>query len=238
MIAAESLATETLAQVHALANAQFESAEFQRLLETPLTLARARFFSIEMARYVANRRDCWGFAQGAAPLDVKRLIWRHEQEELILDPHVGMDHVALATREARVLGLTPEDFEAAESYPGSVAAFYAWIHLAKDRPWIQAVASCSALEVRNSSAVIAGGGLSGRIRQKLIDELHLPADELINQERHVVADQEHADLMTELIEGHVRTEEDQRAVLHGVHETYLIDRAFRGALAAGLAALD
>ncbi|MFI5268547.1 MAG: hypothetical protein ACHQ7M_14335, partial [Chloroflexota bacterium] len=74
-MSANALAAETLAEVNALANAQFESAEFRQLLGTAFTLARARFFSIEMGRYVNNRRDCWGYVQGAAPLDVKRLIW-------------------------------------------------------------------------------------------------------------------------------------------------------------------
>ena len=135
------------------------------------------------------------------------------------------------------MGLKPEDFESAPPHPASVAAFYAWIHLAKGRPWIEAVASCSALEVRNSAAIVRGGGLSGRIRKKLIEEVGLPAEELINQERHVVADEEHADLMKELVERYVHTELDQRMVLRGVRETFLIDRAFRGGLAAGMAAL-
>src|SRR5437868_6895136 len=123
--ATSSLVADSLAQVYAMANQQFDSPEFRRLLELPLTMERARFFTIEMARYIQNRRDCWAYAQGAAPLDVKRLIWAHEQEELMLDPVVGMDHVALATREAEALGLTAGDLAAAPVFPGSTAAFYA-----------------------------------------------------------------------------------------------------------------
>ncbi|HEY8692661.1 MAG TPA: iron-containing redox enzyme family protein [Chloroflexota bacterium] len=230
-------AAETLAQINALANAQFESPEFRQLLGTKLTLARARFFAIEMGRYVNNRRDCWGYVQGAAPLDVKRLIWAHEQEELVLDPAVGMDHFTLATREAEVLGLTPSDFEEGEPNPGSSAAFYAWTYLAKDRPWLEAVAASSVLEVRNSGAIVTGGSLSSRIRQKLIDELGLPAEKLINVNRHSVADEEHASLLERVVNAHVATEEDCQAVLRGARASFLIDRAFRGALAAGMAAL-
>jgi len=230
-------AAETLAQINALANAQFESPEFRQLLGTKLTLARARFFAIEMGRYVNNRRDCWGYVQGAAPLDVKRLIWAHEQEELVLDPAVGMDHFTLATREAEVLGLTPSDFEEGEPNPRSSAAFYAWTYLAKDRPWLEAVAASSVLEVRNSGAIVTGGSLSSRIRQKLIDELGLPAEKLINVNRHSVADEEHASLLERVVNAHVATEEDCQAVLRGARASFLIDRAFRGALAAGMAAL-
>jgi len=232
------IAAETLAEVNALANAQFEAPEFRQLLGTRLTLARAQFFSLQMAHYVANRRDCWGYVQGAAPLDVKRLVWAHEQEELVLDPEVGMDHFTLATREAQVLGLTPKDFEEAEVYPGCAAAFYAWTYLAKDRPWLEAVTASSVLEVRNSAAVISGGSLSSRIRRKLVDELSLPADQLINVNRHSVADEEHAALMETVVAAHVATEEDRQAVLRGARASFVIDRAFRGALAAGMAALD
>jgi hypothetical protein len=233
-----SLVAETLAEVNALANAQFESSEFRQLLGKRLTMARARFFTIEMGRYVNNRRDCWGYVQGAAPLDVKRLIWAHEQEELVLDPNVGMDHYTLATREAEVLGLTPADFEQAAACPGSIAAFYAWTYLAKDRPWLEALAASSVLEVRNSAAVVTGGSLSSRIRQKLVDDLGLPAEKLINVNRHSVADEEHASLLERVVGAHVATDADRQAVLRGGRASFLIDRAFRGSLAAGMAALD
>lgn len=228
---------EVLGEVKAMANAQFDSPEFRQLLETRWTLPRARFFTIEMARYVSNRRDCWGYAQGAAPLDVKRLIWAHEQEELVLDPEVGIDHYSLAMKEAELLGLDPKDFDDADLNPGTAAAFYAWIHLAKDRPWLEAVATCSVLEVRNSAAVISGGSLSSRVRRKLVEELGLPADKLINVNRHSVADEAHATLLERVVQAHAKTDEDCRAVLRGARESFLIDRAFRGSLAAGMAAL-
>ncbi|GEM_PF-151505 len=238
MIAAKSLAAETLAEVYAMARAQFETPEFRQLLELPLTLARARFYTIQMGRYIANRRDCWGFAQGSAPLDVKRLIWAHEQEELVLDPEVGTDHFTLATKEAQALGLTPEDFEGAEIAPACQATFYAWIHLAKDRPWLEAVTSCSVLEVRNSAEVIEGGGISARIRRKLIEETGLAAEKLVNANRHAVADTAHANLLEQVVSRHVLTEADRQAVLRGARESFLIDRAFRGAMAVSMAALE
>jgi hypothetical protein len=238
MIAASAPAAGIMAEIGAMANAQFETPEFRALLGTPFTRDRARFFSVQMALYVSNRRDCWAYAQGSAPLDVKRLIWAHEQEELVLDPAVGMDHFTLVTREAEALGLTEEDFRQAEAVPAALASFYAWIHLAKDRPWLEAVASCSVLEVRNSAAVVKGGSLSSRIRRKLIEEVGLPADKLINQNRHSVADEEHASLLQLVVDRHVHTEQDRAEVLRGARESLLIDRAYRGALAAGITALD
>ncbi len=187
-----------------------------------------------MAHYVCNRRDCWGYVQGSAPLGVKRLIWEHESEELVCDPRVGIDHFTLATREARVLGLTADEIERGELLPGAVAAFWSWRSLAKDRPWLEAVAASCVLEIRNSSAVIRGGGLAQRIRKKLIEEAGLPAEQLINQSTHVQADVSHADLLSRVVEGYVREPEDEAAVMRGVRDSLIIDRAFRGALGLGL----
>ena len=57
-----------LDKLNRLANAQFDTPEFLRLISLPLTVHRARCYTIHMAHYVNNRRDCWGYVQGAAPL--------------------------------------------------------------------------------------------------------------------------------------------------------------------------
>lgn len=226
------------AEIDAMANRQFETPEFRELLGPPLTLSGARLFSINMAHYVRNRRDCWGYVQGAAPLDVKRLIWEHEQEELVYDPRAGMDHYTLTTTEARVLGLSPEEIAATPPVPGATAAFYAWIHIAKSRPWLAAFTASSALEKRNSGAVVKGGGMSYRIRKKMVEDLGIPEHELINQSVHIEADTEHATMFHRVAERHALTEEDRRAVLAAAEETFIIDRAFRGALGHAMAQLD
>ena len=64
-----------------MCNEQFESKPFNRLLSIRFTKARAQHYSIQMAFYVENRRDCWGYVQGSAPLQVKKLIWQHEEDE-------------------------------------------------------------------------------------------------------------------------------------------------------------
>src|SRR5919109_1077140 len=83
-----------------LCNAQFDSLQVKRLLSLKFSRHRAQKYSIQMAYYVKNRRDCWGYVQGAAPLDVKRLIWHHERDELIGDKDAGKDdHITLAVKE-------------------------------------------------------------------------------------------------------------------------------------------
>ena len=224
-------------EINAMANRQFETPEFRELFELPLTLARARLNAINMAHYVKNRRDCWGFVQGAAPLDVKRLIWEHEQDELVYDPRAGMDHYALTTKEAAVLGLTPEEIENTEPVPGATAAFYAWIHIAKSRPWREGIAASCALEIRNSGAVVKGGGASYRLRRKMVEELGIAESELINQSVHVEADMAHASMLRQVMDRYADTEEARRAILCGAHDSFVIDRAFRGAVAHAMGRL-
>ena len=225
------------AELDAMVNRQFETPEFTELFALRFTLPRARLLIISMAQYVCNRRDCWAYVQGGAPLDVKRIIWEHEREELVFDPRAGMDHYTLALREAQVLGLTPEDFDSAEPIPGARAAFYAWIHLAKSLPWIEGITASSILERRNSDAVVKGGGFSFRVRQKLVGDLGIPEAQLINQNVHVEADQEHPALLGGVLERYAAAPDTRSAVLRAARESLEIDRAFRGAQAQAMARL-
>jgi len=226
-----STATGLIDELNRLANAQFEMPEFQRLLTIPLTAPRAGCYLTHMTHYVRNRRDCWGYVMGAAPLDVKRLIWAHEQEELMWDPRANTDHDALAVGEAGLVGLTREQVDYAELLPGAVAAFYAWIHLTKDRPWLEAFAAQSMLERRNDDAVIAGGGKSYRWAVKMERELGIALERNLNATVHMEADVEHASMLEQVAERYATDEAGRAAILRGAHETYRIDRAFIGAIA-------
>jgi len=144
-----------------LANAQFESPEYKRLFSLKWTRERARIYMMQRSYFVLNRRDCWAYLQGSVPFDVKQIIWDHEKEELMGDDARGVEnHWALGMREGAVLGLSPEDFAATPPLPGTVACCYAWIHIAKDWPWLKALPVCAATELSNSDAIIAGGSFS------------------------------------------------------------------------------
>src|SRR4051794_15842084 len=83
-----------------LVNEQFSSPEFKFLYQTPLTMKRAQFHTVQMRFYTLNRRDCWAYVQARAPLDVKQAIWHHEEDELISDSRTGVDHITMVGREA------------------------------------------------------------------------------------------------------------------------------------------
>ena len=167
-----------------LVNQQFETPPFRRLLGISFSNERAQALSIQMKHYVANRRDCWGFVAGASPLSVKRLIWEHEGEELMGDKAAGkVDHITLAVQEGRIFGLSPEDYERVRPLDSAMACFYAWIHLAKDRPWREAIAASSVLEMRNSDDLVRGGSLSYRVGKNLERDLGIPLRQPDQQRR-------------------------------------------------------
>jgi hypothetical protein len=215
------------ARLRELSNLQFDTAEFRRLFALRLTPARARVWTIHMAHFVRNRRDCWGYALGAAPVDVKQLIWEHERDELIHDPRAGTDHTTLGYREAERFGLTPQDILNAPLDPLATTAMYGWLYLAKDPRWLVPLVAVSIIEFRNSEEVLQHGGYSGRMRSKLQAELGIPAEQLQNQNVHTAADIEHALILRQVMDRYVHTEQDAELVLWAAEQSLLIDRCFR-----------
>jgi hypothetical protein len=220
-----------------MANDQFDSSPFRRLLNTNFSRQRAQQYSIQMVYYVRNRRDCWGYVQGSAPLDVKRLIWEHEEDELIGKKSEGKDdHITLAVKEGGIFGLSAEAFDDTPALEGGIACFYSWLHLAQ-RPWLEAIASSAILEVRNSADLIQGGSLSRRIGEKFERELGIPMKKQINNAEHVIMDVEHAHLLMRVALKYATTEAAQNAIIKGARESLIIDRVYRGHLADMLEAL-
>jgi pyrroloquinoline quinone (PQQ) biosynthesis protein C len=219
------------AQLDALVNEQFDTPEFVSLLRNPINMEAARWFACQTYFYTMNRRDCWAYVQARAPLDVKQAIWHHERDELIHDERGGADHITLTIKEAGVLGLKAEDVARSEPPPMVRAALYAWTLIASTRPWLASLTASHILERRNNSAIVKGGGMSKRWREKLIRELGIQADALISSNVHVVADTEHSDIIWDAIAGHVVDELAYNQVLEGARESLTIDRAYRGALA-------
>jgi hypothetical protein len=220
-----------------LCNEQFDSAPFKRLLGAKFTRERAQQYSIQMAYYVQNRRDCWGYVQGSAPLEIKKLIWQHEEDELIGRRSEGkIDHITLAVKEGEVLGLTAAAFERGARMEGGEVCFSAWIRLAQ-RPWLEAIAASAILEMRNSAELIKGGSLSQRIGGIFERDLGIPMKKQINNAEHVVMDAEHAHLLMGVARQYATTAPAQQAILRGASESLLIDRVYRGHLADLMEAL-
>src|SRR5918999_4807584 len=225
-----SIVDELLVTLDKMVNDQFESQEFKSFLSVPLTMERGRFYVIQNALYTSNRRDCWAYVQGSAPLDVKRVIWHHESDELVNDPRANMDHYTLGVKQGEVIGLTPEDFEKAEVPPMVRACFYAWHHIALRSHWLSAYTSSHMLERRNNGNIVKGGGMSFRVGKKFENELGINLKRMISLDVHSVADTDHSDSISVMFERYVKTPADRDLVLQGARDCMAIDRAYRGAL--------
>jgi pyrroloquinoline quinone (PQQ) biosynthesis protein C len=221
---------DLLVTLDKIVNDQFESQEFKSFLSVPLTLERGRFYVIQNALYTSNRRDCWAYVQGSAPLEVKKIIWEHESDELINDPRVGMDHYSLTVKQGEVIGLRPEDFDKAEPPPMVRSCFYAWHHIALRSHWLTAYSASHMLERRNNGKIVKGGGMSYRVGKKFENELGINLKKMISLDVHVVADTEHSENISEMFERYVKNPEERDLVLRGARDSMAIDRAFRGAL--------
>lgn len=225
-----SIVSQLTMTLDRMVNDQFESLEFKNFFAVPLTMERGRFYVIQNAHYTANRRDCWGYVQGSAPLDVKRVIWQHESDELVNDPRANMDHYTLTIKQGEVLGLKPEDFEKGELPAMVRACFYAWHHMAMRSHWLTAYAASHMLERRNNAQIVKGGGMSFRVGKKFESELGISLKKMISLDLHAVADTAHSDSISEMFERYVKTPEDRDLVLQGARDCMAIDRAYRGAL--------
>ena len=218
-------------KIKAMANEHHKTPEVRYLFGTRFTPARARTWTIHQAYFVRNRRDCWALAMGQAPLDVKREIWLHEQDELISDPRAaGEDHYTLTTKEAKLLGVSEADIEHAELHPFVVAAFEAWLHLGK-KDWLQSFVSVAMVEAINSAVIVPTGGFSYQARERLVSDLGIPRESLVNRNVHVEADQEHALVLERVLRGHIKNQAMQEIVIDALKKTLVIDRAYRAGLA-------
>ncbi|MFM1815137.1 MAG: hypothetical protein RLZ98_1832 [Pseudomonadota bacterium] len=236
MSAAEAVNTKLdlkafASEVRRRAIAQFDTPQYRRILSIPLTRERMQVYELQKSHWILNRRDCWAFAQGLAPMSVKKLIWEHEEDELKGNTERDApDHYTLQILECREIGLTLEDFRNSKPREGTLMATYAWIHLVKDSPWIKAVSACSALEVSNSSEWVPEGGMSYRMGRKLEAELGVPFHKQLNAKEHSEVEIEHAHMLLEIARLGARTTADLDLMMEGLIESWQIDAAWKGIL--------
>jgi len=205
-------------QLRQHANALYATTNLRRILEIQFTRERMRVYALQMKFWLTNRRDCWGFAQGLAPEDVKAMIW---EDELGGNAERGVeDHGSLHVRESRLFGLTTDDFSNVRIAPPTRTATYAWIHLVKDSPWLKAVSACAALEISNSSEWVTDGGLGYRLGKKLERDLGIPYEKQVNLKEHAEVDVDHAHMLMQIAKRYGTTPGALELMLEGADESW------------------
>lgn len=219
-------------EVRKLANDQFASPQYKRVLSLPLNEKRAQVYTLQKAFWNLNRRDCWALAQGVVPMDVKKLIWEHEEDELAGNKTRGVeDHYSLQVRQSKEIHLTLEDFMNEKPREGTRTCNYAWLHLVRSSSWLTAVASCAALEVSNSSDWVDGGGMSYRMGKRFEADLGIPFHKQLNAAEHAEVDIVHGSLLMQVVERHATSQDKLDQVMTGLVESWQIDRVWKGQLA-------
>jgi len=193
-----------------------------------LTRDRGRVLAVQWALFNRNRRDCWGAVQCSSPLEVKRVIWKHESEELINDPRCGSDHYSLHVRRCMALGLTPEEVENAQPLPGCRAAFYGWLHIARTKPWLEALSASSILERAVDRSVVRRD-VRAEIT-KWVRDLGLEEKDLEVLTANDNADEDHSDMMEGIFLKYATTPETQAMLLRGARESLDMFRTFYDSL--------
>jgi hypothetical protein len=219
-------------ELNRIVNEHYETPEMIRFFSFPMTLARGKVKLVHQLHFNLNRRNCWGHVQASSPPQIKRLIWEHEKEELIADPRFGGDHHSAALKKAmRVTGLSAEALYSADLIPGCHAAFCAWLHLSHDSSWLKAFSASTILERANNNRIVKGGGVAIRDDRRYTDELRKAIGDIAGYNVHNVADEDHSDMMEDVLDRYATTEEAQRQTLEGAKHSLAFDRAFRGSLA-------
>jgi pyrroloquinoline quinone (PQQ) biosynthesis protein C len=221
-----------------IVNEHYLTPEIARFNSFSMTLTRAGVLMIHRVHYTMNRRDCWASVQSNCPMDVKRLIWAHEKDELVSDARFGGDHhTAEVNKAMKLTGLAAEAVHSAEIVPGCKAAFRAWLLLSRDSSWLKAFSASAVLERANNNRLVKGGGSALRDYQRYTDEVKRLIGKIPGHDVHNVADEEHSDMMEVVLDRYAVTEEARRRALEGARESLCFDRAYRGALAVYLEAI-
>jgi hypothetical protein len=221
---------EVSTELNTMVNEWYATPEIRRLLSVRLTPARIAFRKLHITHFGNNRRDCWAAVSSKAPLDVKRAIWEHEKDELIFDERMGKAHV------------TEKDLDESDEsklVPGARAAFYAWLHCAREKPWLEGLACSHILERRNNDRIVRGGTLTQRLVKRQREELGIEEKDLdVGTRIHMFADVEHSALLDSVFERYVVDDLSAKEVLNGAQESLIIERAFHGAVATAMEELD
>lgn len=218
-----------------MSNEVFETPELKRYFASPLTWAGDRIHSGMIRHYfVPNRRDCWAYVMAAAPIDVKQVIWHHEEDELIPDrTPIGLAHGSRDRDSQEVRG----DQDKPEILPGVKVACYAWILIAKDHPWLEGLAASHILARINDPTVIKGPALAQRGMNQRVKDLGVKIEELPPSARvHLEADTVHTNLTWSPFERYVTDEGTYGQAIRGARESLECFRVYAGSVGDAMAA--
>lgn len=98
--------------------------------------------------------------------------------------------------------MTAEEVLNVEPLPSTRATLYAWAWIAREKSWLEGLASNTITEWANDDRLLqdVGGGLSSRMAKRWMDDLGFSWEQMPNFKVHSQADEEHSDMLLDDLE--------------------------------------
>jgi pyrroloquinoline quinone (PQQ) biosynthesis protein C len=215
-----------------------KSPEFDRFFSLKFTRERAKISLLQLGLFIKHRRDCWAFVSGNCPeMSVKQQILAHEYDEIVKDRYSDFGHMELIVRQARTLGLTPEQALNVEPLPSTRATLYAWGWMTRERPWLEGLAALMATEWGNDDRLFEdlGGGVSRREGIRWVEDMGLQWEQIPNLSAHAEADEAHGEMFVPVLA--VFGNGNEQKILQAARESMELYRVFRLGLALAMEAI-
>jgi pyrroloquinoline quinone (PQQ) biosynthesis protein C len=160
--------------------------------------------------------------------DVNRYLIANMYEEGVCDPRVDTDHNDLHMRLGESLGLSREQIHSHAASPVTVAATSYWENMARTRPWLEAFAALTSIEIRASQRAMGSHFRTKKVRSSdAWAKLGVPREALATFTNHEAADEDHGLEALALLVKHADTEEKQEAVLRAIRDSLAVERTFK-----------
>jgi pyrroloquinoline quinone (PQQ) biosynthesis protein C len=223
-----------------LVHAAEQSEVRKRFYAMKFTTARAAVELTQIALFIQHRRDCWANVSANCPhLSVKQKILQHEYEEIIRDEYSEYGHLDLTFKQARSIGLSPEDVLNTAPLPSTRAALYGWGWITREKSWFEGLAALMATEMCSDNRLLAdlGGGASLKKAKKWLEELGATWEQIPDSAAHSKADEKHSEMFLSSLAEFV-SRDQERLALQAVKESLELREVMTGGICDAMAKLS
>lgn len=214
------------------------SPKMEHYFGVKMTIPRARLALKQLSLFVHCRRDCWAnILANCSEFPIRQKLLQHEYEELIADDYSPVGHLDLIVRQGKIIGLDSKGFLRITPLPTSLATFYGWKWITRERSWQEGLVAMMATEWVNDDRLLAdqGGGLSRRDGIRWNRDLGFRWDEMPNFAAHSEADERHSDLFLPFLSTYI-SEEDR--ALDAADEALELFKLYHTGLAEEMEKMD
>ena len=212
------------------------SPELEHYFSVCMNQSRAQLMISQLGIFIRHRRDCWAHVSANCPLmTIKQKILQHEFGEVIKDQFSDYGHLDLIVRQAKKIGMSPEQVLSAKPIPTTIATLYAWGWITRVKSWLEGLSALTVTEWTNDDRLLRdiGGGHSTRMGKRWTEDMGLKWSDMPNFEAHSQADEEHSDMFLPYLAEYATGEKEQ-AALEAVRESLDLLALYREGVARSM----